>query len=144
LRTKSEFTEDRDIDLLHVFNDVVRNYNVKSQCEALRIALDKPSKRFYVTPECVCKAISRIRRGDELQEMKPSSRLMYFELYRLYCEVKSRRPALPNNQVCELIVELPASRFFVSMGTAVKIINRQRKIEQCKKLNLLSQYRHLR
>ena len=44
LRTKSEFTEDRDIDLLHVFNDVVRNYNIRSQCEALRIALDKPSK----------------------------------------------------------------------------------------------------
>ena len=96
MRLKSTFINERNEDLFRVLRKIISSPEIYTQKEAIRQAINSPSVRFWVTGECATKAINRIRRGDELTEMKPHRRKMFFEIYHRYNDQKVKKN-LPEN-----------------------------------------------
>ena len=132
MRLKSTFIDERNNDLLRAYREVVSSRSVSSQREALYLAVNSPSCRFWVTPECATKAIYRLRRGDNLLEMKKHRREMFFELYRRYNNQKTTNKSIIT--ICSFIVEEPAPKFYIKVSTAMKLFKYQvNKKRKCKR-----------
>ena len=127
MRLKSTFISDRNNDLLRAYRQVVSTRTIKTQREALHLTINSQSLRFWVTPECATKAIYRLKRGDELLEMKQHRREMFLEIFHRYnnSQKKKEFQGKSINYICTFIVEETAPKFYMEVSTAMKLFKYQ-------------------
>lgn len=132
MRTKSEYTEQRDNDLFRAYKEVMKSSEVKSIREAVILAMNSPSVKFWVTAEQATRILSRIRKGDKLETMPKIRRSMFFELYNRYLLFENK--LVPMSHICEIIIDEEAPMFYLKLDTAIKLIKKKRVKEQCRKI----------
>lgn len=133
MRLKSTFINERNTDLFKAFRHIVATCEINSQKEAIQKAINTPSLRFWVTPECATKAINRIRRGDDLAEMKPHRREMFFEIFHRYTIAKEKKEYRGKSvsYICSFLVEEPAPSFYLTASTAIKLYEAHQREKLC-------------
>lgn len=128
-RANIELAEMRNDDLLRAVREAVANNDVATDYEAILIAINSPSKRYWCTSSAAAKALWRLSKGDPLAEMRPTSRERYQSLYELYLQMREERQYKGKSiyYISCLLVEQPAPKFFLTPKTAEKIYRRWRK-----------------
>lgn len=128
MRLKNYFIEERNIDLLNSYRRVLSNNSLKTQEEAVALSIECQSSKFWVTPECAAKAVSRILKGDKLAEMKEHRIEMFFEIHKRYIAYKQKYAYSDKSivYICTIIVEEKAPKFYLEKSTAYKLITKER------------------
>lgn len=124
---KSNHEHHRNVDLMRVYRNEVRKAGNIFLPDLLRRVVNSPSVRFWVSPERAAIVIARIMRGDTLPEMRPLRREMFFEIYRLAMELHKQQPDLPVSHLAEIVVHMPAPKFYMTPGSAKVIIHKIKK-----------------
>lgn len=124
---KSNHEHHRNIDLMRVYHNEVQKAGNIFLPDLLKRVVNSPSVRFWVSPERAAIVIARIKRGDMLTEMRPLRREMFFEIYRLAMELHKQQPDLPVSHLAEIVVYMPAPKFYMTPGSAKVIIHKIRK-----------------
>ena len=122
-----EFNELYD-DLNRVYKSVWLEGHYSSQLEALEVAVNRPSKRFWVSPERLSEVINAIETGGDTR-LKPTGLRyeLYQELYQRYVDYRKSYPFLSKIEICAELVYQPAPKFYINPSWAEKILSRGRK-----------------
>jgi hypothetical protein len=123
-RTEFDYIEERDSDLVRAYRDVMYEPTiiVNTQLDAIILAVNSESKRFWVSAEFAQRSISRIERGDMLEEMKEHRREMFMEIYKRYLtyRMNPKYCTLSTLCICTYIVEEKAPKFYLAPSSALK------------------------
>ncbi|MEG1724103.1 MAG: hypothetical protein RR313_01785 [Anaerovoracaceae bacterium] len=136
MRLKSDFTEQRNRDILSAYKKILATHDVKLHKDAIRLTINSSAARFYVSAESAAKTLNRIRSGDNLSEIKQHRREMFNELYKRYLECKRTYEFHDKSlsYICTFIVEEPAPKFYLTIATALKLFKAQQKKDICRSL----------
>lgn len=126
--TKFEYQEQRDSNLLEVFNREFR----KASCpcnldEVYKRTVNSPCKRFWVSEEWATKVISSMIRGKPIDGFSKNKRDMYIEIYNRVEEIRLHNPELKLSTIVEEVVSSPAPCFYMTYGSAKVLLHKYRK-----------------
>lgn len=121
-----EYEDERNRDLLRAFREVRSQMRNVSLPEVYKRVVLMPSSRFWVSEERASIVISNIVRGDRLENMRPTKREMYMEIYRRVCELRKERPRASNYDLVFDVVNSPAPKFYLTPGSAKVILHKVR------------------
>lgn len=121
-----EYEEERNRDLMRVFRRVRAEMKNVPLPEIYRRVVSLPSVRFWVSEERAAIVVSNIIRGRSLENMRPTKREMYMEIYRRVCELRKRRPHASVYDLVFDVVNSPAPKFYLTPGSAKVIIHKVR------------------
>lgn len=124
---KSAFEQRRNSDLMRAYRNETQKAGSIFLPELLQRVVNSPSVRFWVSSERAAIVIARIERGDPLPEMRPLKREMFHEIYRLATELRKQQPDIPVSHLAEIVVHMPAPKFYMTPGSAKVIIHKIRK-----------------
>lgn len=127
---KSEHTKHRYSDLMRVYRNEVKKAGNIFLPDLLTKVVNSPSVRFWVSAERAAIVIARIMRGDPLKEMRPLRREMFFEIYRQAMELKKQQPNMTVKNLAEIVVHLPAPKFYMTPGSAKVILHKIKKEQE--------------
>lgn len=119
-----EYEEQRNRNLLEVFQKVAAANMDKPLPEIYRLTVMQPAERFWVSEERASIVISSIMKGDKLTKMRPTKKKMYLEIYR---RVKGMREMNPGESLYSLVFDVvnsPAPEFYITPGSAKVIIHK--------------------
>lgn len=135
-RANKELTVMRNDDLVRAVNEVVTFFDVATPEEAVALAIRRPSKRFWCSSQSAERAIWRIKKGDMLDEMLPTLRDQYFTLYDLYLEMREwdEFKGKSVHYISAILVEQPAPKFYLTIGSALKIYKNWRLKRLCERI----------
>lgn len=124
----TELKEARDRDLFLCYQRALRENSFKSQREALEYVCGCPAPRFYISSKECSLLLGKLFAGRRLERMHP---LCYKRLrdlaekYKMYVRGENGMKGLSRERVCEIIVDMPAPEFYVSVRYAMRIINKE-------------------
>lgn len=124
---KFEYQQDRDCDLMRAFRNSLSDNPGKNLPEILRITVNSPSKRFWVSEFRAAIVISRMMKGDKLMNMTLTKREMYFEIYRRVCDLIAKNPGRTLIELAVMATNQPAPKFYLKPESAGIIIHRIKK-----------------
>ncbi len=118
-----DFTSDRNRDLrlayIKFLND--NDYNNSSHIDILRIVINSPAPRFYISVQQAAKHIHNKQKG-----IKPSAnkrtKQMADDLYCLYLEKRKQHPYEKSIRTIERVVHSSAPQFYISIKTLQNLI----------------------
>jgi hypothetical protein len=130
----SDFIEERNQELLCSYKHLLSITDVIVPTEIYKQLVKMPSTRFWVSEWRASIVLSRMFSGDKLQNMQPTKRSMYQEIFRRAKVILRKNPGMPMLYVAFEVVNSPAPRFFMTPGSACRIINRyKQQLRSCKK-----------
>ena len=124
---KFEYQRDRDCDLMRAFRESLSGNPGKNLPEILRITVNCPSKRFWVSEFRAAIVISKIMHGDRLDTMTTTKREMYLELYHRVVDLKKKYPEKTLSELAVMATNQPAPKFYLKPESAGIIIHRIKK-----------------
>lgn len=136
-----EFKRERNDDLMRAYTRLIAGMSNISSADLYSGLVNMPSKRFWVSPRRAAVVISSIIKGKSIDNMGAVKREMYLEIYNRVLALKKKTPHTGIYELCKVIVEQGAPKFYLTPGSAEVIVCRIRKQwfkEQRK------QFRHLR
>lgn len=96
--------------------------------ELIRRAIDTPTERFYVSDMRAYQVVAAVKRGQlTLDSMTPQRKEMYEEIIRRADSEQYRHPERPLFDIVAEIVELPAPKFYLTLGSAKVILHKERR-----------------
>lgn len=121
-----EFRE-RYEDLNRAYKKALSQGHYETQYDAMSVAVDMPSKQFWVSPERLAEVICAIENGSDIKVSRKSPRYeMYMELYRIYTELKEQHPDSTKTDLCYEAVYQPAPKFYMKPSWGLKILYKGR------------------
>ena len=121
-----EYEDERNRDLLGVFRKVLSEGDGSPLPVVYRKVVEHPSARFWVSEERASIVVSNIAKGDKLENMRPTKREMYMEIYRRVQELRKSRPKASNYDLVFDVVNSPAPKFYLTPGSAKVILHKVR------------------
>ena len=91
-------------------------------------AINTPTERFYVSDIRAYQVVAAVRRGQlSLDSMTPQRREMYEEIISRTNEEEKKHPHKPLCEIVAEVVELPAPKFYLTLGSAKVILHKERR-----------------
>lgn len=119
------YAEQRNAELFAAFKKLLSATPHIYIPDLLREVVSQPCSRFWVTEERATIVVSAMMRGDYA-----AVGLDKAEMYKEICRrVKALRESLPNKPLAYIVAKVvnsPAPRFYLSVGSAARIINGMR------------------
>lgn len=132
-----EYSEDRMRDLMRAYDEYI------SSCEYIRMPdvyaaiVNMPARRFWVSDTRATKVIYSMLKGDRLRGMRPLKKEMYIDILKRVKKIRSKHPGMSLKKCCEIVVESPAPKFYLTPGTAKVMVCKYRKKWNREKLRKL-------
>lgn len=119
--------EERYSDLNNAFKKALSRGNYSTQEEAMAVAVNMPSRRFWVSEERLVEVINALENGKDMRVKPTSPRYeMFIELYQRYLAHKASHPFLSKVEICSEIIYQPAPKFYMKPSRGLKILYRGR------------------
>ena len=115
--------KERNKDLLSAFNRLYEISDTVNSEFYIRLS-HSPAKRFWVSEERASIVLARMERGDELDEMIPSKRRMFHDIYEVYTQAKEANPSGSLFDLACIAVNSPAPSFYLTPKSMKEIICR--------------------
>lgn len=125
--TKSEYTKQRNADLISVYRRKLSECKTILLTDVLRETVNEQSKRFWVSEERAVGVVMKMLKGDTLKNMSPMKREMFTEIYRRVMEEKRQAPYKTITEIVTSIIDSPAPKFYLTPGSAKVIIHNIKK-----------------
>lgn len=139
--TKVEYSEERVRDLMRAHDEYIESCKYIRMNELYKVVVNKPSKRFWVSETRAALVVSAIMRGENvLDRMWDSKKEMYIEIAKRVAELRRQHPDMTMCELCTIVINQEAPKFYLSPGTAKVMISKYRKTwrkEKMKRLHLL-------
>lgn len=114
-------------DLNNAYKKALSEGNYSTQYDAMAIAVNMPSRRFWVSEDRLVEVINAIEAGRDIRVSHKSPRYeMFHELYRLYLDYKAEHPELSKLKICQEIIWQPAPKFYIKPSWGLKILYKGR------------------
>lgn len=95
--------------------------------ECLKIAVNSPCSRFWVSEERAAVVIAAMMRGENpLESMGPNKREMYEEIYSRFMDVFNDNPETPIRDLVHEVVMQPAPKFYLTPSSAGVILSKMK------------------
>jgi hypothetical protein len=120
--SKIEYERERGIDLLRNFRRLVEESQVVKIIDICGILVNMPSARFWVSEERAAIVLSSMMKGDKLDNMRPTKREMFNEIYRRAMLLKEKNPDMTIFELAFNVVRQPAPKFYLTAKTAKYLI----------------------
>lgn len=131
-----EYSQERDEDMRKAYSLIVGECDRVDLQKVFSRLVNMPSKRFWVTPDRAAIVIHSMMRGDTLQNMRPTKREMFEELYRRVMELKKQYPEATMPELCSMAVLTPAPKFYLTVGSAIVIWHKAKKNRRKPRINI--------
>lgn len=135
---KMEYSTERINDLMRVYDEYLSSCRHIRMLDVYKTIVDKPAVRFWVSDIRAALVVSALMRGEiDLDSMWPLKKEMYQEIYHRVLLLRESRPDLRISELCAIVVEQPAPKFYLTPGSAQMMIckaRKQWKREKMKKL----------
>lgn len=123
--------------LWEAYQKALRNPEVKNHYDAIRIAIESPSPRYWISPAEASRQISRLRKGLPVVKYKENSKKLQvlMAVYERFKELEKLRAyrGASTEFITTFAVLSPAPCFYMSFPRARKIIDRIHKLKSvCK------------
>lgn len=138
---KMEYSEERVRDLMRAHDEYIENCRYIRMNELYRTIVNRPSRRFWVSDIRASLVIAKIMKGEDVLEgMWPTKKEMFLEIYRRVLDLQKEYPDKKISELCAMVVEQPAPKFYLAANSAKIMISKYRKQwrkEKQKRLRLL-------
>lgn len=125
--SRSDFAKERDAELLRAYKNLILvRDNVRLTEIAKTIAMS-PCSRFWVSIERAEIVICNMDKGKPLENMIPSRKEMFQEIYRRYLILKKEKPSLTKREIIGEIINGQAPSFYLTPQSVITILHRVRK-----------------
>lgn len=124
------FIEERDADLLRAYKEII---NVRDNIRLSEIEeklSQSPSRRFWVSEDRAYIVILDLLKGKPLDNMIPTRKEMYQEIFRRFQIHKSNEPYLSNMDIIKRVCAEKAPSFYLTPQSIHVILSRVRKEEK--------------
>lgn len=127
LGSKFEYESLRNHELRKAYKRaMVTSANIRST-ECLKIAVNSPCSRFWVSEERAAVVIAALMRGEKpLDNMGSNKREMYNEIYNRFIKVFNENPEQPIRDLVHDIVMQPAPKFYLTPTSAGVILSKMK------------------
>lgn len=122
-----EYAEERLNELLTCYRKYISSCERISIPDVFENLVNMPASRFYVSEQRAAYVISQIIKGDDLRNMRPTKREMFFEIYRRVLIERKNNPNLPLVQIVGIVIEQPAPKFYLAPESARVMMLKARK-----------------
>lgn len=125
----TELRRERDKELYSLYIRGIREHHFSNTHEAVDWVRSQPASKFYVSSKALVNYIFLIESGRKPDKMFSLNERKIHTLYKNYCKFLKDNPSckLSRERICELLVDRPASMFFICHDSAMKAILRERK-----------------
>lgn len=133
-----EYSQERINDLMRAYDEYLESCDYIRMPEVYEHIVNMPSQRFWVSDIRAALVISAIIRGEaHLNDMWGTKREMYEEIYRRVMALRETRPELSISELCSVVVEQPAPKFYLTPGSAKQMVCKAKKEWVARKLKRL-------
>lgn len=130
--SKFEYEAERNKNILEAFRHEIITHKHSDILSIFNSIVNKPSQRFWVSPERASVVINRMIHGDKLTGMNPNKREMYEEIFRRVKKMQHNNPDIPIRIMVSTIVEDVAPKFYLTAESAKVIFYRALKANRAK------------
>lgn len=120
--SKIEHEKERNDDLMRAYHELIEQSTFICLPKIYKEVVNRPSSRFWVSEERAAIVISQMIKGYQLQDMRPTKREMFREIYRRAMRLRKEQPNLSVFDLAFKVVRQPAPKFYMSPGYAKIII----------------------
>lgn len=122
-----EFKRERNDDLMRAYTRQIADMRHISSADLYFKVVNTPSERFWVSPRRAAVVISSIIKGKSLDDMGAMKKEMFLEIYKRVLALKQEAPRAGIYELCKVIVEQSAPKFYLTPESAKVIVCRIRK-----------------
>lgn len=123
-----EYSKERLDDLMRAYDEYISSCGYIRMPEVYGTIVTMPSRRFWVSSIRAALVVSAIIRGEDvLSKMWGTKREMYLEIYNRVMALKAGSPKSSISHLCEIVVEQPAPKFYLTPGSAKVMVCKYRK-----------------
>lgn len=122
-----EINEERNNDLYNTYRKVLDAAKHINLDEITFITINSPAKRFYVSEDRATQVVCCVLKGTKkLSDMIPCRSEMYEEIIARYKILKESNPDSTIKELVGKVIEQPAPKFYITLGSAKVIIARHK------------------
>lgn len=123
----SEFATQRADELLAVWRELCSQAEVLEWKSIMRQVVNSPCSRFWVSEERAAIVIGSMLRGVSLQDMTPTKREMFDEIFQRFQALRKQKPHLSMATLVMQVVNSPAPKFYLTPYTAYVYVNKHKR-----------------
>lgn len=139
--SKMEFSEERAQDVMRAYDEYVSSCDYICLADVYKKVPNMPSRRFWISVDRAMQVVSAMEHNENyLKGVSTLKREMYQEIYNRVSELKKANPNLSLRDLCFIVTEQPAPKFYLTAFSIQRIILRYKKQwirEKMKRLRLL-------
>lgn len=124
--SKQDFTAHRNHELVAAFRQAMEGTEVTDVRKLFRRVVQTPASRFWVSEYRAADVISRMLRGDTIEDMNRKKRDMYREIFIRTIGWMKACPGISRINATQMAVHSPAPEFYMTPDSARVIIYRLR------------------
>ena len=124
------FIQERDADLLSAYQKIIKVRDNIRLSEIEQKLAQSPSRRFWVSEDRAYIVILDMLKGKSLDNMLPTRKAMYQEIFRRFQIHKSNEPQLSNMEIIKRVCAEKAPSFYLTPQSIHVILSRVRKEEK--------------
>lgn len=124
------FIQERDADLLNAYQKIIKVRDNIRLSEIEQKLVQSPSRRFWVSEDRAYIVILDLLKGKSLDNMIPTRKAMYQEIFRRFQIHKSNHPQLSNMEIIKRVCAEKAPSFYLTPQSIHVILSRVRKEEK--------------
>lgn len=123
-----EYSRERMADLMRAYDDYIASCRHIRMTDVYSAVVNRPAARFWVSDVRAALVVSAMQRSEaDLAGMWALKREMYEEIYRRVQALRSLHPELSTSELCAMVVQQPAPKFYLTAGSAKIMICKARK-----------------
>lgn len=123
-----EHSKERILDLMRAYDEHLAKCNFIKMPDVYKHVVNMPSSRFWVSDTRAALVVSALMRGEiDLDDMWPTRKEMYEEIYRRVLNLKEQEPKLSITELTAIVVAQPAPKFYLTPGSAKVMICKARR-----------------
>lgn len=113
-----EYRDERDADLLRAYHSFIVSSKVIDIHKISEQVVSMPSSRFWISEERAAIVIRKIKKGDNLSNMRPLLREMFMEIFHRVTSMEKAHPELTFFDIIFHVVRQPAPKFYLTPESA--------------------------
>lgn len=124
----TELRQERNEAVYEMYLKGLRTQHFRSMDEAADWVRSQPAPKFYISSRSLVNYIGAIALGKEPKNLHKTTKEKVSILYAMYREFIETNPdcRMPREHICEILVDQPAPKFFISHDYALLIILKER------------------
>ena len=123
-----EYAQERIDDLMRAHDEYISSCRYIRMPEVYSAIVNMPSRRFWVSDIRATLVVSAMMRSEMVLEgMWPLKREMYEEIHRRVIALREEYPHRTVSDLCAMVVQQPAPKFYLTPGSAKMMVCKARK-----------------